>query len=281
MNSHTKTTLLSRSLGACAALLLLTVPAAPRAVQHVGLVLDVRGEWVLYEGGKVVGRVEPGQGVPAGGTVRPTPPGTGWVVILLPNDRVIKCEAGNMGDCRRPFGPGRKPSGFGRFYAAVINLFSGKGLEYESAAPRTPHSTRLREAVLGLDADQVDLAPVFEQAGEGRYHLLFTAAGRDAHGEPFPTVALNWKRGGAAKVAVRGLKPGLYRLLLLDETMRDEPSGPEAWVLVTDAARFAAASAAFGEARAWSERWRARGSGDAERIFLRAYLDSLRRTSIE
>ncbi len=281
MNLRMKNILVSRSLRACAALALLTVPAPARAVAHVGLVLDVTGEWVLYEGGKVVGKIERGQGLPDGGTVRPVPPGEGWIVILLHNDQVTRCEAGNLRDCQRPFGRSRKTSRVGRFYAAIVNLILSRDPDYESAAPRAPDQEGPREAVLSLDGGQVDLMPAFEHARAGRYRLLFAPVGRAAAGEQLTPVALNWKRGGTAKVAVKGLKPGLYRLLLLDATKDDEPSGAQAWVLVTDAAWFAKTSAAFGEASAWSRGWQARGSREAERIFHRAYLDNLKRTSLE
>jgi hypothetical protein len=245
---------------------------------HVGLVLDVKGDWVLFNNGQTIGKVERGQGIPQGSTVRPEPPGSGWVVIHLNNDDVIRCEAGNLGRCRRPLVSG-KSSSSGRFWAAIVNIVLGRGVIFEETLVRAPKGKGPQEAVMRLDGGQVDLSPAFQQAPPGRYHLLFTHVERDAPRESFAPVTLNWKPGIPSKVSVRGLSPGLYRLLLLDETKGDEPSGVEAWVLISDAERFPESATAFREAVTWSEKWNARGSRDAQSIFQRAYLNYLAQPS--
>lgn len=264
---------------ALAALALLAFASQARANANIGRVLDVYGEWRLWENGRDVGRIERGQAVTSMSTARPRSD-EGWLVIHLIDDRVIKCQVGDLGACAQPLVLKARSAGRGRFFTAIELLLVGQPGLYEIVMARGREEDDLREAVVALDRGAVDLGPVFETAREGRYHLRLSPVRPDATRKKFAPFVFDWRRGASSKVAVAGLTPGLYRVLLLDESKDDEPTGADAWILVGDVGQFPKASAKFQQAVEWSRGWHEGDARRAERTFLRAYLDSLTRPPV-
>lgn len=259
---------------ACAVLALLVFAPQASAAANIGRVLGVSGEWRLWENGRDVGKIELGQAVTSMSTARPRSD-EGWLVIHLSDDRIIRCEVGNLGACARPLVLNRRSAGRGRFFAAIAFLLTRQPELYEIVMSRGRDEDSLREAVVVLDRGTVDLGPVFGKTRESRYHLRLSPVRPDPTRKKFDTLVVDWRPGASSKVTVAGLTPGLYRVLLLDERKDDEPTGDEAWILVSDARQFPKVSAKFQEAVEWSRGWREGAAGRAERTFLRAYLDSL------
>jgi hypothetical protein len=259
---------------ACAVLAILVFASQARAGANIGRVLDVSGEWRLWENGRDVGKIEIGQTVTSMSTARPLSD-EGLLVIHLIDDRVIRCEVGNLGACARPLVLNGGSAGRGRFFKAIAYLFIRQPELYELVMARGREEDSPREAVVVLERGAVDLGPVFETMPESRYHLRFSPVRQDATRKKFDPFVFDWRKGASSKVTVAGLTPGLYRILLLDESKDDEPTGADAWILVSDAGQFPKVSAKFQQAVEWSREWHEGSARRAERTFLRAYLDSL------
>jgi hypothetical protein len=260
----------------CVTLALIAFPLVAGAAVNIGVVLDISGEWVLFENGKDVGRIQRGQGVTAGSTVRPRSD-EGWVVILLKGDRVIKCEVDDLRDCKQPLTLPRGPSFIGQFWSAVSHLIFNDETIWDGIFTRSPGEDNPQDAVVDFDGGQVDVGPIFRGMLPGRYHLRFIPVKPDGLRSNINPVTLNWEQSAHDKISVPGLTPGLYRLLLLDQSKDDEPSGLEAWVLVSDAEQFQKTSARYRQAQNWSQKWSKGAARDAGHAFLRVYLDYLNR----
>lgn len=258
----------------CVTLALIAFPSVAGAAVNIGVVLDVSGEWVLFENGKDVGRIQRGQGVTDGSTVRPRSD-EGWVVILLKGDKVIKCEVDDLKDCKQPLHVPQGASFLGQFWSAVSRLLLNNEIIWDRIFTRSPGEDGPQEAVVNFDGGQVDVGPAFRKMPLGRYHLRFIPVRPDGPRTKINPVSLSWEQSAHATLSVPGLRPGLYRLLLLDQRKDDEPSGLEAWVLVSDAEQFQKTSARFRQAQTWSQRWSKGAARDAGHTFLRVYLDYL------
>ena len=129
----------------------------------------------------------------------------------------------------------------------------------------------LKEAVLPLTGSQVDVAPAFEKLDAGEYRVRFDSLRRTT--DNAPSSKLEWPRGNTAMVSASGLKADLYRLTLLDAS--GEPTGSEAWVLLSDAEQYAATSARFQETAKQVATWPSEVDPQAIRAILRATLESL------
>lgn len=254
------------------ALALISFPLITYAGVNIGVVLDVTGDWVLFEEGKAVGNIQKGQAVTEGSTARPRSD-EGGIVILLNNDSVIKCEVGNLRECRQPLTLHGKPSRLGRFWASVSHFLFKP--EFVGALTRAVGQDGPREAVLSLDGEQVDVGPSFKTMPPGRYSLRFVPLKPGATRKGHASVVFNWEPNAPSKISVPGLTQGLYRMLLLDEKKDNEPSSLEAWVLVSGVKQFQITSPKFREAQTWSEGWSTGAAQDAGRTFLRAYLSYL------
>lgn len=265
-----------RGVWAFAALALLACASQARANTNIGRVLDVSGEWRLWENGRDVGRIERGQAVTSMSTTRPRSD-EGWLVIHLIDDRVIRCQVRDLGPCARPLVLRGRSAGSGRFFRAIAYLLIRHPELYEVVMSRGTDEDELREAVVVLERGAVELGPVFEAAREGRYHLRLSPVRPDPTRKKFDPFIFDWRRGASSKVVVAGLTPGLYRVLLLDEAKANEPTGADAWILVSDVGQYPKISAKFQQAVGWSRGWHEGDARRAERTFLRAYLDSLTR----
>lgn len=262
----------------CVVLALVAFTPMTRAGANIGIVLDVTGEWRLFENGRDVGKIERGQAVTSMSSVRPRSD-HGRIVIHLSDDRVIRCEVGDLKGCRQPLVIRRRSSFAGRFFKAVAYLITRQPSLYEIAMARghaedtLGKDEHLLEAVLAFDGTKINLGAAFQKMPPGRYRLRLVPA----KGEPdrLKTTAfeINWDAGTASPISASGLPPGLYRILVLDG--RDEPTGSDSWVLICDAREFPRTSAKFRMAVTWADRWHGGAAHTAGRTFLRAYLDNL------
>lgn len=263
---------------ACAAFALLVLASPARASANIGRVLDVSGEWSLWENGRDVGRIERGQAITSMSTARPRSD-EGVLVIHFIDDRVVRCEVGNLGACARPLTLRGRSPGRGRYFTAIGYLLLRHPELYELVMSRGRDENELQEAVLLLDRGEIDLGPVFVMMPRGRYRLRLSHVRQEGTRIRFDAFDFNW-RGVPSKVSIPGLTPGLYRVLLLDELKDDEPKGADVWVLVSDARQLPKVSARFQEAAEWSRGWHEGAARKAGRVFLRAYLDSLARPAV-
>jgi hypothetical protein len=265
---------------------LLPVPlldANESASEKVGLVLKMKGEWLLNEK-----PVAAGQTLSAGGKIFHSPTKGGesssfdYITVVLFDGKLEsrswdKTETWND-PILLPTATKEVPAAWKRIVAAVMSVFPGHPEKYAQMSVRGS-ATNLRDAVVPLNDGQVNLAPAFQRMKKGKYLLLFqptkgtTASREQAALKP---ALFNWDPSAPSSLRVDGLRPGLYDLRLLSAEKEDhQPTGAKAWVLVSDNVRYEQTAAGFQQAVALTEQWGKEAPADAARSFLRAYLDSL------
>ena len=77
----------------------------------------------------------------------------------------------------------------------------------------------LPDAVVQIKNGQLDLGPVFEKKGKGRYYLRLRPIprkGKPAGGKWTGPLTLDWDPAKSQALAVAEIQPGLYELALLD-----------------------------------------------------------------
>lgn len=132
-------------------------------------------------------------------------------------------------------------------------------------------SGRLSDGVVPLNGTQMDLAPAFQKMPEGEYWLRLVPLSVPA--KPLGPFHIVWNAGHSAVVSNPEFGPGLYDLVLLEETGEEE--GSQAWILAAEPSAYASESADFADAVKVSARWSRDDSPSALRAILRAYLESL------
>jgi hypothetical protein len=265
--------------------MLLPIPpldAKESVLEDVGLVLKVKGEWLLN--GKAV---VAGETLPAGGKILHSPNKGGessfdYITVVRFDGKLESRSWDNADTWKDPIHlPGATkevPSPWKRIVAAVMGVFPGHPEKYTQMSVRGS-AADLRDAVVEFKDGQVNLTAVFKQMKKRTYLLLFqptdgTTASRQ-QGALKPAL-FDWDPDAPSPLRVDGLRPGLYDLSLLSaESENHQITGAKAWVLVSDNARYEQTATAFQQGVALTEQWGKGAPSDAARSFLRAYLDSL------
>lgn len=250
--------------------------------ENIGLVLKVKGEWLLD--GKPVGA---GETLPAGGKIFHSPKEGGesssfdYITIVLFSGKLEsrswdKTETWND-PIPLPSATKEVPSPWKRIVAAVMGVFPGHPEKYAQMSVRGG-TADLRDAVVNFNDGQVNLEPAFKHMKKGTYLLLF----QPIHGTPesneqdaLKPAPFNWVPGAPLLLRVDGLRPGLYELSLRSVQSEDQLTAAKAWVLVADNVRYEKIAAAFEQGTTLTQQWGKEAPADAAHSFLRAYLDSL------
>jgi hypothetical protein len=132
-------------------------------------------------------------------------------------------------------------------------------------------SGRLSDGVVPLSGTQLELAPAFQKMPQGEYWLQLVPLTVPA--KPLGPFHITWSESHSAVVSNPEFRPGLYDLVLLEET--GEAEGSQAWILAAESPAYASESADFEDAEKVSEQWSRGASASALRVILRAYLESL------
>ncbi len=252
--------------------------------EQIGVVRQAVGHWVRQ--GSPQQKLGPGDRVFGADTIRNRPSWTlsnRIVVLLHDGTRVLfACDS----PCMKPFVPAdslprsslasRALSGVRRaLMPAVMQLLSEKKPGYSIGISRGEGGTRLREAVLALDKDGVDLAPAFHEMPRGPTTLCLRPV---LPGEATPAAARTVPPG-----RVHPLDPGLYDVRASERPgcgELDSSGAPQsgAWVLISRRhGGYSEAAAAFDDVRRLSDEWPGAGQGET-RSFLRATLEHLAAT---
>jgi hypothetical protein len=147
---------------------------------------------------------------------------------------------------------------------------------FVSTSSRSIASSQLREAILGIEPQGIDLGPMLAPARKDSYRLLFQKASRTNAGMDWglvKTVDVSWP----PQIPVTGLTPGLYKVLELDR--RGEPTGSDAWVLLVTPDVYAKTFASFAAAQNLVEGWSKNFDREWSRSFARAYLAEIAETT--
>jgi len=251
-----------------------------QASPTVGFVLSIDGPW------QVQGRaIRQGEAVPAGVRVLLAagttfdPNRTYWVDIVLLDSqhRQLRCSSAQA--CRTGLlMPGSlvNQSPFGTRLFEVFRLIFSTPERYVGLMSRGESGDRAGfvDGVAKVERGRLEMSPFFRGLPDGTYRLQFERAPGPDGGTRPPDLEVAWNRSPASATPSATIDPALYRVTLLRE--RDAAFGPfESWILVTDAAGFDAAAAAFDEtmrsARGWGRNVPARDIA----VFRHAYLAHL------
>lgn len=165
----------------------------------------------------------------------------------------------------------KSPSAFakalGPLAAAVAPLISQHPEHFVSAVSRGL-GPDVQEAVVQLQGDQLDLSPVFRAMPAAAYRFRLEPVARQSE----PRV-VQWAQGTSSPVSIRGLQPGLYRVILVDPA--GESTGSEAWILASSPRHYPRLAADFDQARQAAAKLAEEVDADSARALLRAYLEAL------
>jgi hypothetical protein len=251
--------------------------------QEVGIVLKLKGEWLL-DGKPVVA----GETLPAAGKIYHPPPKAGapasmdYISVVFFDGTIEsrswdKAESWNS-PIQLPAVRKEAPSRWSRIVNAVMGIFPGHPEKYTQMSVRGP-ATNIQDAVVDLNNGQLDLGPVFKHLKKGKYLIVLepiqhtNTLTEKATSKP---ISFNWDPNTSPALWVDGIRPGLYSLRIQNAQSEDTSGNrSEAWILVSDHARYERTAAAFQECTALTETWASEAPADAAWSFRRAYLDSL------
>jgi hypothetical protein len=149
--------------------------------------------------------------------------------------------------------------------------FAGPLIDYVVPVSRGLES-QLKEAVVPLAGDRVDISAVFQDVDSGSYRVRFESV---SGGMRTPTLQVDWTKGTSVSVTIPGVTAGLYKLQLLDGN--GQQTGSDAKVLINEPEDFKKNRAAFQEALDATKKWPDEVDARAPRAFLRQVLDGLSR----
>lgn len=262
-------------------LLLLSFSLSVQAQQKFGYVLDIRGDWLVNGSAKL----SKGSALNVDVSITPANPSdtNSYIVVADRTGNIFDRRNCGSGECAKPI---KLPttaiaeqSFVSRLMGAAMALVSSEPAKYSSFVSR---GADLREAVVKLSANQVDLQEVFKNMQGDKYLVRFEPIGKKKPAAAVPTkpMAFSWDPQKPAPLDAPGLKPGLYRVSvaevsLLESEGGSEPTGNEAWVLVTTSEYYSKAVPSFVAAQNVTRQWGSNVKQTAVREFLRASLDFL------
>lgn len=249
------------------------------AQQQFGYVLDARGDWFLN--GNASQKLSKGSALPAGGMIgTPAPSERGsYIVVADRNGQIFdRRQCSNPGECDRPIrlpkSVSSRTSLLSRIIGAAMSLVSEEPGKYASFSSR---SAELQDAVVKLIDDRVDLRPVFKDVQGGRYLLQFEQIRRKSRAgaaTPLKPFDFDWDPNQPSSLLISGLAPGLHKVSLLERQGEEhEPTGAEAWVLISGPSGYEKAASSFQDAVMVTKQWGTKVKQTAVREFLRAALD--------
>jgi hypothetical protein len=241
--------------------------AATSAQAPVGYVLERRGDWVLNNSATPL---SPGQKLPAGGSIRRRSASNDDFITIVDTGRKVFASRNCASDpCRRPIDlPRAAPSRsfLGSLYDAAMETIFGSPVRSDSNLIR---SGGLLDGVVEYKDGKISVGAVVKP--EGEQYLRWRTVSLSSAGE--------WSKPArlSTEAIISGLSPGLYEMNLMRSNGSNfEPVG-SSWILVTPAADYEKASAAFREMRELTEQWGEKIKPETRRLFLQASLENLAR----
>lgn len=246
------------------------------SAQQVGFVQELEGRWLLNNSQQLA----TGQSLPSGGVItNPSPAESDRIAIANTRGEIIARRGCKVpGECNKRITLPRAhqaPGVLSTAYNAVMGLIWGEPDRYTVTGVR---SDELPDGVVEIKSQQLDLRPIFKGKENGRYYLRIVSiarAGSNAE-QPITQIEFDWNRAVPQRASAASVRPGLYELKLLQRIggnyMTTETN---AWILVSDPARYAKANASFLKLLSLTRRWGEDVTPEAKRRFLRASLDKL------
>ena len=264
--------------GSVVTLLLLCFASNTQAQQRFGYVLDVKGDWNMNQM-----KISKGSAVNVGSVISASNPSDAgsYIVIADHNGNIVeRRNCGNSGECSKAIQlPAVASSNQGvvsRLLGAAMALVSSEPAKYAAFVSR---GSDLKEAVIQLNEQKLDMSPVFKNMQGDKYLVRFEKIDKDrssAHAlKPFP---FTWDPRKPQPLVARDLGPGLYRVSVLEVSLLEPdagsgPSGNEAWVLVSTPTTYPKAAPSFDAALGVTKQWGTNVKQNSVRQFLRASLE--------
>jgi len=251
--------------------------AAVAQGQQVGYVLNLRGEWVLNSSQKL----KAGDPVPAEGTIQLVRRVTGEFIEILDNGgRRINAASANCDivRCDHPFKlpPVVQRNILRKLVDSAMEIFRDyPDLRKPLAISR---GTELREAVVKIENERIDLTSVFANLSRGKLLVRFESARLDAPRDTkfIGPINVDWDPTQRAIVFVKGLSPGLYIVRPLSNADREPlEQGSESLVSVDTPTQYEKDIRLFNEGVKLTNSWGRSIRHESKRKFLRAVLASL------
>jgi hypothetical protein len=256
--------------------MLLTPFMTVAQAQQIGYVINLEGDWVLNSSQQL----KSGSPVTAGGLVQLSQPKKNdFIEVVDQSGKPIKSLNCNINDCRNPY---RLPR---VIHTNIILRIVKVGMEMLFSEPSLPlqvpaisRGVELREAVVKIVDQQVDLSSVLANVRPGKYLLRFEPIGASTppDAKPIGPITVDWNPDKPSIVSVEGLSFGLYIVQPLSTADREllEP-GSESMVLFVRPEIFERNSGEFGEAVKVTDSWGASVRHTSKRKFVRAVLAQL------
>lgn len=243
--------------------------------EQAGYVSNISGQWNLTLGGQTQS-LRNAQRIPVGSLIRPQSDQDdgSFITVVLRDGRQLFCTIKDLDGCRQAVSLRNSSSFVSRLVDVVIGVFIPDPNRFRTGMSRGD-AKGLQEAVVLLEKGQLDLSAVFKNMERDSYLLRFEPVlGKSElkQTDIVDLVKFDWTPTKSS-LEIRNLKPGLYKLSLLEQsTVEHEPTGESAWILVSNPKSYRPRSLKFQDAvkltRAWPDSETTRG-------FLRAYLESL------
>jgi hypothetical protein len=131
----------------------------------------------------------------------------------------------------------------------------------------------LREAVVQMKDEQVDLGPVFVEMKDGDYRVSIDQAMSKRTDGTSPRQLEVKRESGSVTTKNANLRPGVYEVVLLEKRgALYQPTLVTAWFLVVSSDRHAKIDAQFSEITKLTATWKDQIDEGTRRSFLRASL---------
>jgi hypothetical protein len=270
------------------ALLLIAAAAVPDVEKSQGLIVGIKGDWVLNKPFgqpatnqlKFLGQIPSGTGTCAYGK-------SGYVTVAFGEkaapflcDRKAEstCDVKNAPRESGPYACAREivtpsdPPAYAGTWAAL--LFQIKKFPELFATPVSRGlEADLDDAVLQMNGGSVEFAPTLAEMEAGNYTLRLERV--DTESKALAMIHVQWKGEGSASASapVPAIAPGLYGLIR--QQADGKPTGQEAWVLLAAPENFAKQSSEFESFSSATKQWPDQVDARAPRAVSRAYLQAL------
>lgn len=227
------------------------------AQEPAASVLEIRGRWLVNGGGRLSGGSVLGSGARV--SIR-APERTDYIVITnLKGEIIARRYCSNAGACNGSIViPSPPPCGFFcRVYETGVRLWYGEPQKFKNTASQGTEKGLL-EAVVLLDKGKIDLKGVFKDLPDKGYRIRFVKPPCEDLSDCqtlFGPLNFEWSSQNPLPLAVRGLKPGLYEIQLLNPEDDEPEPGKEAWVLISIPGTFRKRSSTFEEIVSVTQKW--------------------------
>jgi len=260
----------------CIALMILAASLCVQAQEEqAGYVSNISGQWNLTLGGQTQS-VRNAQRILVGSVIRPQSgqDDGSFITVVLRDGRQLFCTIKELDGCRQPVFLRNSSSFVSRLVDVVIGVFIPDPNRFRTGLSRGDEKG-LQEAVVLLEKGQLDLSAVFKNMERDSYLLRFEPVSGNSElkeADIIDLVKFDWTPARPS-LEIGNLKPGLYKLSLLERnTGEHEPTGENAWILVSNPKNYRPRSLKFQDAMRLTRDW---PDSETTRRFLRAYLESL------